>query len=150
MLHQDDALVVINKPGSVPVHAAGRCVRGGWGKLPACGGHPSGGRYRHNTCLGILGREHGLWDLHPVHRLDRLTSGVLVIAKTKAAAADFEVQIRGHDVQKEYICRVSGQCSLYISRRACGPSNAGVQGISPPEPPSARCFTSALRHLPLA
>ena len=87
-MYEDLGVIVVNKPGSVPVHPCGR--------------------YRHNTVVGILGREHQKTDLHPCHRLDRLTSGILILAKTKKATNMIEKQIRDHTVQKEYICRVRG------------------------------------------
>ena len=70
--------LAIDKPSSVPVHP--------------------GGRFRRTTVLGILAREGALleeeegarhelaWELHPVHRLDRLTSGLLLLARSPAAA----------------------------------------------------------------
>jgi tRNA pseudouridine synthase 9 len=42
------------------------------------------------------------------HRLDRLTSGVLIVAKTKDAARRVGAQIVARDVRKEYVCRVEG------------------------------------------
>eukprot|EP00126_Sphaerothecum_destruens_P010048 Sdes_comp20668_c1_seq1m16014 len=85
----DDSVVVVDKPSSIPVHPCGR--------------------YRHNSILFMLKREHGFKDLHVVHRLDRLTSGVLIFARTPQAARALELQIRGRMVQKEYICRVRGE-----------------------------------------
>ena len=66
--------------------------------------HPCG-RYRHNTVLFILGKEHGLKNLHTIHRLDRLTSGVLMFGKTAAKSRDMELLIRNREVEKEYVCR---------------------------------------------
>eukprot|EP01147_Barroeca_monosierra_P007723 gene7723-9920_t len=43
------------------------------------------------------------------HRLDRLTSGVLILAKTKAAAKRIEKAMKSHSVVKEYVCRVRGK-----------------------------------------
>ncbi|KAI8488219.1 RNA pseudouridylate synthase domain containing protein 2 [Branchiostoma belcheri] len=61
IVEETDDLVVINKPASMPVHP--------------CGG------YRHNSVIFVLGKEHGFENLHPIHRLDRLTSGILIFAK---------------------------------------------------------------------
>ena len=41
----------------------------------------SGGAYHHNTALKILENEFNYKTLHMVHRLDKLTSGVLIFAK---------------------------------------------------------------------
>ena len=40
--------------------------------------HPCG-RYRHNTVVFILAKEYNLKNLRTIHRLDRLTSGLLLI-----------------------------------------------------------------------
>jgi 23S rRNA-/tRNA-specific pseudouridylate synthase len=61
ILVSNDDIVVVNKPSSIPVHPCGR--------------------YRHNSVVFLLGREHGLKNLHTVHRIDRLTSGILMFAK---------------------------------------------------------------------
>ena len=45
--------------------------------------------------------------LHPVHRLDRPASGVLVMAKTKAAMTNLQQQFQEHIVEKEYLAVVS-------------------------------------------
>eukprot|EP00041_Stephanoeca_diplocostata_P033934 m.1136750 g.1136750 ORF g.1136750 m.1136750 type:complete len:331 (+) comp24433_c0_seq10:152-1144(+) len=88
IVFEDDDVVAVDKPSSVPVHPCGR--------------------YRHNTMLGIIGREHGKWNLLPCHRLDRLTSGILVFAKTKAAAQRIQKQIETQAIKKTYLCKVRG------------------------------------------
>ncbi|PRP81943.1 RNA pseudouridylate synthase domain-containing protein 2-like [Planoprotostelium fungivorum] len=66
------------------------------------------GRYRHNTILMIMANDFGLKSLHCVHRLDRLTSGLLILAKTKGSANKLASLIRGGLVQKTYVARVAG------------------------------------------
>lgn len=85
----DDTMVVINKPSSIPVHPCGR--------------------YRHNTIVFILGEDYGLTNLHTIHRIDRLTSGILMFAKTVSKAQEMEACVKGRLVQKEYLCRVLGE-----------------------------------------
>ena len=85
----DDAMVVIDKPPSIPVHPCGR--------------------YRHNTIVFILGEKYGLTNLHTIHRIDRLTSGILMFAKTVSKAQEMEACVKGRLVQKEYLCRVTGE-----------------------------------------
>ena len=46
----------------------------------------TGGGYHYNTLMGILYFEHGYRNLHVLHRLDRLTSGLLLFAKRKEVA----------------------------------------------------------------
>merc|ERR1711892_19121 len=89
ILHEDDDWVVVDKPGSIPVHPCGR--------------------YRHNSITFILGKEHGLKTIHTVHRLDRLTSGVLMFSKSAAKAREMEQVIKAREVEKEYVCRVVGE-----------------------------------------
>ena len=89
ILHMDEHLVVIDKPPSIPVHPCGR--------------------YRYNTIAYILAKEHGLRFLKTIHRLDRLTSGVLMFGKTPKKAHEMEQQIRARNVQKIYLCRVEGE-----------------------------------------
>ncbi|REL28980.1 TIGR01621 family pseudouridine synthase [Thalassotalea euphylliae] len=45
----------------------------------------------------------GLAELYPVHRLDKLTSGLVIFAKSQAAARLFEQLFRTHQVEKYYI-----------------------------------------------
>ena len=47
-------------------------------------------------------------EVFPVHRLDREVGGVMVFAKTKAAAASLSAQIAAHTFQKIYLARVHG------------------------------------------
>jgi len=89
IIHLDKDVVVINKPASIPVHPCGR--------------------YRHNTIVFILAKEYNLKNLRTVHRLDRLTSGVLIFCRTGARAKELEYQIRTRIVSKEYVCLVEGK-----------------------------------------
>ena len=67
-------LIAVHKPASMPVHACGQ--------------------YRKNTVMALLqmGRP-DLGKLFPVHRLDKPVSGLLLIAKTAAAAKAVGTQI---------------------------------------------------------
>ena len=56
-------LLAVDKPSGVPVH-------------------PSGG-YQRNSLLHILEVEHEEYELRPVHRLDRMTSGVVCLGHSK-------------------------------------------------------------------
>ncbi|XP_024082247.1 RNA pseudouridylate synthase domain-containing protein 2-like, partial [Cimex lectularius] len=88
IVHMDEDVVVVNKPASIPVHPCGR--------------------YRHNTVVFILAKEYQLKNLRTIHRLDRLTSGLLLFGRTPKKARQMEHQIRNRLVSKEYICRVDG------------------------------------------
>ena len=90
VLHEDDDIIVINKPAGVPVHPAGR--------------------YNYNSIIEIMRAERGLaTNPLPCNRLDRLTSGVMFIGKHPKAAEKLSVQIQDRHVKKEYIARVIGE-----------------------------------------
>ncbi|KAI0984912.1 hypothetical protein GJ496_003143 [Pomphorhynchus laevis] len=80
--------IVLNKPSSIPVHPCGR--------------------YFLNTITGILAKEHRLSSVKLVHRLDRETSGLLLLAKSKSAANWAEHLISSRCVVKRYICMIDG------------------------------------------
>jgi tRNA pseudouridine synthase 9 len=44
-----------------------------------------------------------------IHRLDRLTSGILFFAKTKSKADELVNRIKSSKVQKHYLAKVHGQ-----------------------------------------
>ncbi|XP_066490673.1 pseudouridylate synthase RPUSD2 [Tiliqua scincoides] len=88
-LEENDEVVVVDKPSSLPVHPCGR--------------------FRHNTVIFILGKEHNLKELHTIHRLDRLTSGVLMFAKSAEVSKRIDEQVRQRQLEKEYVCRVVGE-----------------------------------------
>ena len=89
MLHRDDSVIVIDKP-------PGLAVQGG----PGITKHLDGLL----DALAFDGEKPRL-----VHRLDRDTSGVLVVARTVAAAAFLAKAFRGRDMEKTYWAIVVGQ-----------------------------------------
>ncbi|KAG0003437.1 hypothetical protein BGZ80_002652 [Entomortierella chlamydospora] len=89
VVREDDGVIIVDKPSSIPVHPSGR--------------------YRHNTVLHILMREQGYKDLFPVNRLDRLTSGLMIIALSVKRAREFELMMQRCEIKKEYVCKVKGQ-----------------------------------------
>ena len=95
ILYQDADLAVINKPAGMVVHPGA--------------GHASGtlvnALLHHVSDLSGIGGE-----LRPgiVHRLDRGTSGVMVVAKNDAAHQELSRQFHNREVEKEYIALVWG------------------------------------------
>lgn len=85
---EDDNLLVIDKPGGIPVHPTGR--------------------FRFNTITKILEKQMGC-TIHPCNRLDRLTSGLMFLAKTRKGADEMGDQMKVREVSKEYIARVVGE-----------------------------------------
>ena len=89
VLFEDDGLVVVNKPPGMVVHPA----RGNWS-----GTLTSALAYRFQSLSDVGGPTRpGI-----VHRLDRDTSGVIVIAKTNAVHNHLATQFHDRLVQKEY------------------------------------------------
>lgn len=88
VLQNESDVLTVCKPASVPVHPCGQ--------------------YRKNTIVGILQAEHGLAPLFPIHRLDRLVSGLLILARNASKADLFRQQIEAGLVQKQYIAKVIG------------------------------------------
>ena len=90
IIHEDNDMIVINKPAGVPVHPAGR--------------------YNFNSIIEIMRAERShTWNPLPCNRLDRLTSGVMFIGKNARAAERLSMQIQGRSVRKEYVARVIGE-----------------------------------------
>ncbi|KAF9115706.1 hypothetical protein BGX27_006812 [Mortierella sp. AM989] len=89
VVREDDGVIIVDKPSSIPVHPSGR--------------------YRHNTVLHILMKEQGYKDLFPVNRLDRLTSGLMIIALSVKRAREFESMMQRCEIKKEYVCKVKGE-----------------------------------------
>ncbi|KAI2804200.1 hypothetical protein RDWZM_007693 [Blomia tropicalis] len=89
IIHMDENFLVIDKPPSLPVHPCGK--------------------YRLNSITSLLEKENNITDLHVVHRLDRLTSGIMIFARNKTKAQKLHEQMRQREMHKEYVCRVSGE-----------------------------------------
>lgn len=85
---EDDKYFVVSKPSSMPIHPVAQ--------------------YRHNSLTFIMAREMKV-NYYVVHRIDRLTSGIVIFAKTKEVSQDLTRQITKREVQKEYVCRVVGK-----------------------------------------
>lgn len=69
--------------------------------------------------MGLLYFEFGKRNLHVLHRLDRLTSGLLLFAKNKAVAKAFHTALGLNTIGKTYLARVGGDFPQLIeeSRR---------------------------------
>ena len=95
VLYEDEHLVVIDKPAGVAVHPGAGIVSG-------------------TVVHGLLHQVRGLagigGELRPgiVHRLDKDTSGCLVVAKTEPALRGLQAQFKGRSVDKRYLALVHG------------------------------------------
>lgn len=96
ILYEDDDIIVINKPKGMVVHPAN--------------GNPDGTLVNalmaicKDSLSGIGG------EIRPgiVHRLDKDTSGVIVVAKNDKAHIELSNQIKNKQMKKTYICLVRG------------------------------------------
>lgn len=98
VVYEDSDILVVNKPAGMVVHPAF--------------GHDSGTLV--NAVLARCPDLSGVGgELRPgiVHRLDKDTSGLIVVAKGDAALRDLQAQFKGREVQKAYLALVEGQVS---------------------------------------
>jgi 23S rRNA pseudouridine1911/1915/1917 synthase len=90
---RDDDLLVVDKPAGLVTHPA-----------PGHDGPTLAAALRGQTAGGTDPQRTGI-----VHRLDRDTSGLLVVARTEAAYEALQRQIRAREVHREYMALVSGE-----------------------------------------
>ncbi|MDP7593434.1 MAG: 23S rRNA pseudouridine(955/2504/2580) synthase RluC [Litorilituus sp.] len=96
ILFEDDRLIVMNKPSGMAVHGG------------------SGLSFGLIEALRALRPEARMLEL--VHRLDRDTSGCLVVAKKRSALRHLHEQLRNKKVQKFYHALVKGHWSTKLTR----------------------------------
>lgn len=94
ILFEDDCLIVLNKPSGIAVHGG------------------SGLNFGVIEALRALRPEARFLEL--VHRLDRDTSGILLIAKKRSALRHLHEQLRIKTVQKDYLALVRGQWQSHV------------------------------------
>ncbi|MBS0497933.1 MAG: RluA family pseudouridine synthase [Proteobacteria bacterium] len=89
VLYEDDAMLVIDKPGGMAVHGGSGISFG---------------------VIEQLRAQNPTWRfLELVHRLDRETSGVLLLAKKRSALVELHRQIREGLMEKHYLTMVKGK-----------------------------------------
>ncbi len=96
VVHEDEDLIVVNKPAGMVVHPAAGVASGTLANALAF-------HFQKLSRTGGEGRP-GI-----VHRLDKGTSGLLVVAKTGSAHEDLADQFRTREVFKSYVALVHGQ-----------------------------------------
>lgn len=87
VLHRDEHVLVVNKPSGLSVHR-------GWDADPV------------NVVSVIRKLTHRY--VFPVHRLDRATSGALVLAFDATTASLLQAQLRENEIQKRYLALTRG------------------------------------------
>jgi RluA family pseudouridine synthase len=94
LLHEDEALIVLNKPAPLPMHA--------------------GGRYNRNTLQSLLKAVYYPQKPQAAHRLDANTTGVVLVARTRHFAGLLQPQFARGEVEKIYLVRVQGHPQLEV------------------------------------
>ena len=98
ILHQDEHLLVVDKPHFLPT--------------------TPGGTYIQESALVRLRNQLDLPDLIPMHRLDRMTAGVLLFSTNPQTRGKYQVLFEKRQVQKEYEC---------VSAAEPAPGHPGVE-----------------------
>lgn len=125
IVYEDDAIMVINKPTGLVVHPAA----GNWS------GTLVNALLHHDPSLEMLPRA-GI-----VHRLDKDTTGLMVVAKTLEAHTRLVELLQERDVSREYLALVSGQVVAgstieanigrhHIDRKKQAVTDAGKEAIT--------------------
>ncbi len=124
VVYEDAYLLVVDKPAGLVVHPArghedgtlvnGLLARGGFERAPIDPGDPAG-----HLRPGI------------VHRLDKGTSGLLVVAKEARAREALKALFAKHDIEREYLAIVVGQ-----------PEDARIETLHARHPTDRLRFTS--------
>ncbi len=141
ILHEDDSIVVVNKPAPLPTHPSGR--------------------FNRNTLEWILNEVFHPFKLRPAHRLDAKTTGVVVLCKKRTVSQFVQPQFENGTVEKTYLALVNGgvpwdefTCEEAISKE---PTQLAARTIDPDGLPARTRFekvrvnqdgTSLLRVFP--
>mmetsp|Transcript_4236 Transcript_4236/g.7747 ORF Transcript_4236/g.7747 Transcript_4236/m.7747 type:complete len:484 (-) Transcript_4236:500-1951(-) len=88
IVFQDSTILVVDKPPSAPIHPCGT--------------------YRRNSLLFLLFLQHGLTGLKSCHRLDSLTSGIVIFAKDSKTANTLSEHMQKCQMSKTYLARIHG------------------------------------------
>jgi tRNA pseudouridine65 synthase len=91
IIYQDSYCIVVSKPNNVLVHHA----------------HHSRNKVDEDSLLQLLEKQ-GISKVYPVHRLDRKTSGILLLAKQKEYVSQFQELFMQHQIEKTYYGVVRG------------------------------------------
>jgi 23S rRNA pseudouridine1911/1915/1917 synthase len=96
VVFDDDQVIVVDKPAGLVVH-------------------PGAGQHRGTLVHGLLARFPDLAEVGDpdrpgiVHRLDKGTSGLMVVARTADALEDLTAQLKRRDVERRYLALVLGE-----------------------------------------
>ena len=93
VLYEDDDFLILNKPAGIAVH---------------------GGSEQPYGVIDAVRQVWGAGYAELAHRLDRDTSGVLVLGKHRAALAGFQALMQAGGVEKRYLCLVDGHWNAAV------------------------------------
>ncbi len=130
---EDEDLVVVDKPPNLPVTPGGNWVR--------------------NCLLHLLSVDTGNWELAPLHRLDRLTSGLVLFSKRRRTRSHYSRLFQpSAPVEKTYtaVCEVVREPvpegALLKHHIARSPEEYWRQIVVPDLPPNAVCRIELLER----
>lgn len=89
IVHEDEAILVLNKPAPLPMHPSGR--------------------FNRNTLQSILYKVYSPQKPRAAHRLDANTTGLVVCARTGHFAGKLQPQFARGNVEKVYLARIHGK-----------------------------------------
>lgn len=126
IIYEDDDLLIVNKPKGMVVH-------------PAAGNHENtlvnALLYKYGTALSDI---NGLLRPGIVHRLDKDSSGLLIVAKNNFAHESLAEQIKSHSMRREYLAvvlgnpkEISGAIDLPLGRNPKDRKKQAIDGINP-------------------
>lgn len=143
IVFENDDLVAVNKPANMPTH-------------------PSHGHMDDTlaNALAFLYRGKN-FIFRPINRLDRNTSGIVLIAKNQRAASFLSNALKNGEFEKTYIAAVEGKISeggsiekhirrtdgSIITRTVCSPDDGGAQYALTEYSPLAFCKTHSLLRI---
>jgi RluA family pseudouridine synthase len=124
LVHQDEAIVVVDKSAPLPLHPSGR--------------------YQRNTLESFLHEAYFPEKLRPAHRIDAMTTGLVVFTRKYVYAKKVQTQFAQGLVQKTYLAWVAGipswqqtRCELAI---AATPLSNGGRALDPAGQPAITEF----------
>ncbi|MFQ5482144.1 MAG: RluA family pseudouridine synthase [Nitrospinaceae bacterium] len=132
LIYEDRHLRVFNKGAPLPVHPCGR--------------------YFENSMTELLKRAYPAERPRPVQRLDAVTTGLQVFARTRRAAADLMFAFQNNRVDKEYLALVEGvpRQTRFEVDLPIGKVQGSARGVGPavlnPKPARTRFQWLGHRH----
>ncbi len=132
VIHEDEAIIVLEKPAPLPMHPCGR--------------------FNRNSLQHLLDVVYAPMKPRPAHRLDANTSGIVVCSRTRHFAKRLQPQFADGTVKKVYLVEVQGQpdqdtfaCNAPVS---AGPRELGARAVDPENGLPARTNFRVLHRKP--